>query len=112
MDDEQFYVDLREAVLLAEQSLMYTFNFNLTAVTPYRFMRRAYRSFQTTIDPECNKWWLLFAHTGREPVSTFPDVPPPLHTCHPSVCASIQLHLFVQSASCCACWVQLCQSAC
>ena len=68
VEDEQFYVDLREAVLLAEQSLMYTFNFNMTVVTPYRFMRRAYRCFKATIDPACNKYWLFFHTSGREDV--------------------------------------------
>lgn len=59
------YKELRDAVLLAEFSMLLTLNFSLQTVTPYRFIRRAFAMFSQTTDPDCNAFWTRKAEETR-----------------------------------------------
>ena len=88
VDEQQFYVDLREAVLLAEQALLYTFNFNVSIMTPYRYLRRAYKCFQNTRDSTCNQWWREKGEDWMQ--ASLADIPSCLCVCTSCwVCESI-----------------------
>ena len=53
-------------MLLAERTMLFTFNFSLQTVTPYRFLRRAFTVFCLTTDHDCNAFWTLLGSRARE----------------------------------------------
>ena len=67
------YKALHSAVLMAERALLFTLNFNLQAVTPYRSLRRAWLVFCETSDPECNAFWQR-AHADARAVRSWPFI--------------------------------------